>query len=173
MKKTLSLITMFSAITVIIFIAWCSKQKTVQIGDTVEIEYTATLPDGSIFKTNGETTLRFVVGEKEVIDGLDEGVIGMKLWKTETIDIDADKAYQPQYNKMKVQKIAKNVFEISNIETIKDQKTKLWDIEGVVRWFEQDEKWNEYVLLDINPPYTYETLTYKITIKKLEKKLVN
>lgn len=172
MKKILSLVTIFSTITAVTFIAWCSKQNTAQIGDTVEINYTATLPDGSTFKTTeGQDTLRFVVGSGEVIPGLDEGVINMKLNKTKTLKIAADKAYGTEYEKTKIQKIWKDIFTMSKLTPIQGEKLKLGETEGLVRGFETNEKGFEYVLFDINPPYTYETLTYKVTIISLEKKL--
>ena len=163
-----------SVITAVTFIAWCNKQNTVQIGDTVEINYTATLPDGSVFKaTEEQETLRFVVGSGEVIPGLDEGVVGMKLDKTNTIKIAADKAYGSEYNEKKVQKIAKNIFEMSKLNPVEGEKLTLGNEEGLIKGFEKDDKGYEYVLFDINPPYTYETLTYKVNIQKLEKKIVN
>jgi len=163
--------TILGTIITTVVMTWCSKQNTVQAGDTIEISYTATLPDGSTYKTNeGGETLRFVVGSGEVIAGVEEGVIDMKLNATDTIKITAEKAYGAEYNKMKVQKIAKNIFETSKLNPVKGEKIQLGNETGLVIGYETDQKWNEYVLFDINPPYTYETLTYKITIKKLEKK---
>lgn|GEM_PF-6121616 len=132
------------------------------------------MPDGSVFKTTeGQDTLRFVVGSGEVIQGLDEGVVGIKLGKTKTIEIKADKAYGAEYNEKKVQKVAKYILEISKIEPKEGERLKLGNEEGLVKGFETDDKGYEYVLLDINPPYTYETLTYQVTIKALEKSVKN
>ena len=50
--------------------------------------YTATFPDGQVFdKNNEQTPLMFTVGSGNVIQGLDEAVVGMNVGSTKTITI--------------------------------------------------------------------------------------
>jgi peptidylprolyl isomerase len=67
-------------------------------GDMVTIEYTGSLANGTVFDTNvNQTPLTFIIGQGRVIQGLDEGVIGMNQGETRTLNIPVDKAYGP-YN---------------------------------------------------------------------------
>jgi FKBP-type peptidyl-prolyl cis-trans isomerase 2 len=89
------------------------------------------------------------------------------------MSIAADKAYYKEYNPMKIQKVAKVVLDMAKITAIEGKKVKIGEAEGLVKGFEKDDQGYEYVLLDMNDPYTYETLTYKVTIKALEKSTNN
>ena len=65
-------------------------------GDTVQVHYTGTLTDGTIFDSSvGRTPLEFTVGSGQVIKGFDEGVAGMNPGEKKTIDIPVEDAYGP------------------------------------------------------------------------------
>lgn len=67
-------------------------------GDMVTVEYTGSLPDGTVFDTNvNATPLTFIIGQGRVMKGLEEGVTGMSQGETKTVKIPVDKAYGP-YN---------------------------------------------------------------------------
>lgn len=65
-------------------------------GDTVKVHYTGRLDDGSVFDSSvkGEP-LEFKIGDKQIIPGFEDGVIGMNPGDSKTIKITADKAYGP------------------------------------------------------------------------------
>jgi len=70
-----------------------------KIGDMVTVEYTGSLTDGTVFDTNvNGTPLTFIIGQGRVIQGFDEGVIGMTQGQTKTVNIPVDKAYGPYNN---------------------------------------------------------------------------
>ena len=63
-------------------------------GDTVQVHYTGTLTDGTIFDSSeGRTPLEFTVGSGQVIKGFDEGVEGMNPGEKKTISIPVEDAY--------------------------------------------------------------------------------
>jgi peptidylprolyl isomerase len=67
-------------------------------GDTVQVHYTGTLADGSVFDSSRQRApLEFTIGGGQVIAGFDEGVTGMEVGEERTIDIPADKAYGPHH----------------------------------------------------------------------------
>jgi len=68
----------------------------VKDGDTIIIEYTGKLEDGTVFdSTEGKNPLEFTVGEGEVVSGLEKGVIGMTPGESKTIVIPAEDGYGP------------------------------------------------------------------------------
>jgi peptidylprolyl isomerase len=82
------------AVIIIYFMVSSSTQQVVTAGDTVEVYYTGTLTNGTVFDTNvGKQPLEFTVGAGQMIKGFDQGVVGMKLNETKTITIPANEAY--------------------------------------------------------------------------------
>jgi len=80
--------------------------KPVQNGDTVTIQYTGKLQDGTLFdsnvpgtKINGHVTARspmvFTVGTGAVVPGMDKGVVGMKIDGEREIGIPPSLGYGP------------------------------------------------------------------------------
>lgn len=163
MKKIISFLAIASLSLFVI--AWCASKNSVKSWDMVSITYTATFPDWTIFDQNTEQNpLMFTVGSGQVIKGLDKGVVGMKIWKTKTITIKPEQWYGKLYNKNNIQKISKLIFDKLSITPANWTTQKLDDIEGIVKWTEQDENGNTLVLFDINPRQTRDTLKYKVTI---------
>ncbi|GEM_PF-343959 len=97
-------------VLVILSIAYFTfgKTTTVAYGDKVSIDYTGSFENGSVFDTNirGEAELQgiynpkrpyapleFIVGNGQVISGLEEGIIKMKKGETKKIVIPPQKAY--------------------------------------------------------------------------------
>ncbi len=67
---------------------------SVKQGDTIRVHYKGKLEDGSVFDTSeGRDPLGFKVGAGHVIQGFDEGVIGMKIGDKKEIFIPFEKAY--------------------------------------------------------------------------------
>ncbi len=65
-------------------------------GDTVQVHYTGTLEDGTVFDSSLERgPLEFTIGEGRVIPGFEEAIIGMKVGESVTVTIPVDKAYGP------------------------------------------------------------------------------
>jgi peptidylprolyl isomerase len=63
-------------------------------GDIVLIEYSGTLPDGTIFDSNvGKNPFRFVLGQGQVIAGFECAVKGMKPGEVKNVTIAAAEAY--------------------------------------------------------------------------------
>lgn len=98
-----------------ILFSGCVGQKTVKTGDNISVDYTGSFPNGKVFDTSIETVaiennlsmqgreykpLKITVGKKQVIQGFDEGVIGMNVGETKTLIIPPEKAYGPSNPQM-------------------------------------------------------------------------
>ena len=64
-------------------------------GDTVRINYTGRLVDGTQFDSSGSEPLQFTLGEGQVIPGLETHVEGMEVGAKSTVTVPADAAYGP------------------------------------------------------------------------------
>ncbi|MBB5022118.1 FKBP-type peptidyl-prolyl cis-trans isomerase [Desulfurispira natronophila] len=66
----------------------------VKSGDTVQVHYTGTLEDGTVFDSSYERDpLEFTIGANQIIPGVEEAVVGMAQGEKKTFDVPSDKAY--------------------------------------------------------------------------------
>ncbi len=67
---------------------------TAKANDKVKVHYKGTLKTGEVFDSSeGRDPLEFTLGTGQVIPGFDNGIQGMAVNESKTIDIPADKAY--------------------------------------------------------------------------------
>jgi len=65
-------------------------------GDIVEVHYTGTLENGTVFDTSeGRDPLKFTLGAGQMIPGFEQAVLGMKIGESKNFTIPADEAYGP------------------------------------------------------------------------------
>ncbi|HWB34359.1 MAG TPA: FKBP-type peptidyl-prolyl cis-trans isomerase [Candidatus Paceibacterota bacterium] len=70
---------------------------TAQVGDTITVDYTGKLEDGTVFDTSvGKTPYTFVLGTGSVIPGWDQGLQGMKVGGKRLLIIPPSLAYGSQ-----------------------------------------------------------------------------
>lgn len=63
-------------------------------GNTVQVHYTGTLSDGSVFDSSRESSpIGFTLGTGQVIPGFDSAVIGMEVGEEKTFTIASAEAY--------------------------------------------------------------------------------
>jgi len=87
-----------AAVIAIVLYATFTISPPVKVGDTVDVYYTGTLDNGTIFDSNvNSTPLEFVVGSGEMIKGFDAAVVGMTIGSSKTVHIPVDQAYGPYY----------------------------------------------------------------------------
>jgi peptidylprolyl isomerase len=74
---------------------------TAQNGDTVKVEYTGTLDDGTEFDSSVNESfghhdpLQFTIGDSSTIPGFERGVIGMSVNETKKIRVKPEDGYGP------------------------------------------------------------------------------
>ena len=73
-------------------------------GDTVRVQYTGRLDDGSVFDSSVEReTLQFTIGKGQVLHGVEQAVIGMRPQESKTVLVPAAEAYGPHRDEMTTQ----------------------------------------------------------------------
>ncbi len=133
-------------------------------GDTVKIEYTGTLDDGTVFDSTADhdTPLEFQVGSGHVIKGFDEAVLGMSLGQEKQFRILPADAYG-EHDFGLVQKVPRQAFpsdvELSvgllfeaGLPTGETVPAKITQIDG------------DTVSVDLNHPLAGKALNFKIKI---------
>ncbi|HNY35895.1 MAG TPA: FKBP-type peptidyl-prolyl cis-trans isomerase [Candidatus Pacearchaeota archaeon] len=66
-------------------------------GDTLTVNYTGTLTDGTQFDSSvGKTPFSFTLGENRVIQGWEQGMLNMKVGEKRRLTIPSDLGYGPQ-----------------------------------------------------------------------------
>jgi FKBP-type peptidyl-prolyl cis-trans isomerase SlpA len=70
--------------------------EQIKNGDSVSVNYTGRLEDGTIFDTSiqeGRTPLKTTLGQGQLIPGFENGLIGMLVGEKKTIEIEPQDAY--------------------------------------------------------------------------------
>jgi FKBP-type peptidyl-prolyl cis-trans isomerase SlpA len=83
--------------------------KTIQETDSVSVNYTGRLEDGSIFDTSlqeGREPLKAQLGQGQLIKGFEHGLLGMTIGEKKTVEIPCEDAYG-EVNEMLLSEIAK------------------------------------------------------------------
>lgn len=76
--------------------------RAVQAGNTVDVDYTGSFENGTVFDTSvGREPLQFVVGTGQMIPGFDSAVIGMHVGEEKNITLQPNQAYG-EYNQSRV-----------------------------------------------------------------------
>lgn len=70
-------------------------------GDTVRVNYTGKLEDGTVFDTTADRyPMEVLLDGKQVIPGFEKAIIGMKPGESKTVKIPMKEAYGPRYDKL-------------------------------------------------------------------------
>lgn len=133
-------------------------------GDTIKVNYTGTLEDGTVFDSNthGDHThpLEFTVGSGQLIKGFDDAVIGMKKGESKTVSINAEDGYGP-HNKELVRALPRKTdtpdLKPGTVIGLQTPDGKQFP----ARVLKMDPK---TITVDLNHPLAGKTLTFKIEI---------
>jgi peptidylprolyl isomerase len=135
-------------------------------GDTVKVQYTGKLDDGSVFDSSVEREpLEFTIGEGRTIPEFEKAVIGMKPGESKTFQIASENAYGP-YRQEMVMVVNKDKLPQGLAPKV-DQRLQVQPAQGdpfVVKVIEVTE---ENVTLDGNHPLAGKDLTFDIELTQI------
>lgn len=104
----IALILLAAVLVVMMYLSYNTGESVVKVGDTVTMNYTGKFLDGEVFDTSDPEIanisgiyepgrsyrpLEFTVGSGMVIEGVDRGVLGMKVGESKILTIPPDMAY--------------------------------------------------------------------------------
>ena len=137
-----------------------TKAKT---GDGVKVHFEGYLEDGTVFgSTMDEEPFEFTIGEKNMLPGFENAVVGMQKGDTKTITLPPEEAYGP-HKKELVSVMERSGFpqevqlEVGKRLRVRTQDGKYTVV--TIKDFTEDN-----IVLDENDPLAGKTLTFKIEL---------
>jgi len=132
-------------------------------GDNVKVHYTGKLGDGTIFdSSDGGEPLEFALGSGQVIQGFEEGVVGMKVGESKVVEIPVAKAYGEHNPEMVIQAPIEQVPPDLNPEL--GMRLEMGGANGEILRVVVVEIADTHITLDANPPLAGEDLTFEIEL---------
>ena len=135
-------------------------------GDTVKVHYTGKLEDGTVFDTSTDRDpLQFTIGERKIIPGFEQAVVGMNPGESKTIKVPMDEAYGPHREEM-VMVVDRNQLPVDLIPEVGQQlqsrqpdgQTMVVTVIGVSE---------SSVTVDANHPLAGKDLTFDIQLVEI------
>src|SRR6056297_4260830 len=135
-------------------------------GDTVKIHYTGKFDDGTVFDSSSEKEpLEFVIGDGQVIPGVEEAVIGMNPEEDKTVVIPPEKAYEEYHDDMVVE-VDKTKFP-EHIQPELGLELELKQEDGNSIFVIVTNVSDNEVTLDANHPLAGKDLTFEIQLMEI------
>ena len=132
-------------------------------GDTVQIHYTGTLSDGTVFDSSeGRDPLGFTLGSGQIIPGLDAAIDGMAVGEQKTVTIPADQAYGA-HNPDAVQAIPRDQIP-PEIPVEAGTQLQMQTPDGRAVPVVVEGATDEHVMIDANHPLAGKDLTFAVDI---------
>lgn len=140
--------------------------RKVQNGDTVKVNYTGKLEDGTIFDSSmveGREPLTAKLGEGMLIKGFESGLMDMTIGETKTVEIDPSNAYG-EYQQEAIQEVNKSEMpgEVE-VGMALQANTEYGPINFVVK-----EVKEETVVLDANHPLAGQKLIFDLELVEIQ-----
>ena len=140
--------------------------RKVQNGDTVKVNYTGRLEDGTIFDSSmveGREPLTAKLGDGMWIKGFENGLMEMTIGESKTVEIDPTNAYG-EYNEEAIQEVPKtNMPGEVEVGMGLQANTEF----GVVNFVVKEVK-EETVVLDANHPLAGQKLIFDLELVEIQ-----
>jgi FKBP-type peptidyl-prolyl cis-trans isomerase 2 len=140
--------------------------KKIQNGDTVTVNYTGRLVDGTVFDSSlneGREPLVVKLGEGNLIKGFENGLIDMVVGDKKTVEIEVEDAYGV-YNDYMIQEVPKEQMPGDvEVGTPLQASTQM----GVVNFIVKEVK-EDVVILDANHPLAGEKLIFDLEVLEVQ-----
>ena len=136
-------------------------------GDIVEVHYTGTLENGTVFDTSvGREPLKFTLGAGQMIFGFEQAVLGMKIGESKNFTIPADEAYGPYDDDLL---IVINREDLSpDLDPEVGQQLQMPGPSGGISVVTVTNVTDTTITVDANHPLAGEDLTFEIELMSIQ-----
>lgn len=132
-------------------------------GDSVQVHYTGTLEDGTVFDSStGKAPLDVKLGSGMVIPGFDEALTGMEVGEKKIVTIPYENAYGPHNAELVMQIPIDQV--PNDLEPEVGQKMQVGGAAGEMLQVEVIDITDDFIVLDANAPLAGKNLTFEIEL---------
>jgi FKBP-type peptidyl-prolyl cis-trans isomerase 2 len=164
-------ITLIVILLMAVVLTGCNSASTgggAKNGDTVQVNYTGKLADGTVFDSSaGREPLEFMVGSGQVIPGFEKAIEGMKVGEKKTVTIPAAEAYGPYHDDW-VMQVSRDRLK-TDTEIVVGQVLNLTASNGQqFQCLVTNISDNGTVTLDGNSPLAGKDLTFDIELVKIK-----
>ena len=132
-------------------------------GDTVQVHYTGTFEDGTIFDSSeGREPLQFTIGEEQVIRGFEDAVLGMSIGDRKREVVSAERGYGTREDDL--------VFEVGReqlppgTEVVVGDTLRIGFADGQSAAVQVAEVGDDTLTLDANHPLAGKTLIFDLQL---------
>jgi peptidylprolyl isomerase len=137
-------------------------------GDTVQVNYTGKLADGTVFDSSiGREPLEFTLGNGQMIPGFEKAVLGMKVGEKKTVTIPADQAYGPHLDELVVEVPRDKLHSDAELAVGQILQTTAQNGQQIMFTITAISD-NGTVTLDANHPLAGKDLTFEIELVKIK-----
>lgn len=146
------------------------KSAVVEVapGDTVLLHYTTRSLEGSVIETSrNREPISFVAQSEEVVRGLSDGVVGLKVGEKRTLSISPDLAFG-RNNPELVQQVPRGCLPAGTVagDQLSARSGPQGDAEGIDVWVQRISE--DVAYIDANHPLAGETLVVEIEVVAIE-----
>ncbi|MGB3587504.1 MAG: peptidylprolyl isomerase [Tunicatimonas sp.] len=137
-----------------------------KVGDTVQVHYTGTLPDGSEFDSSRKRNepLQFTLGKGQMIAGFEKAVNGMSVGDSKQVNIPSEEAYG-EVKKEMIMEVSKNDFPPDITPAVGQQLAV--NAQGQQVPVTITDIKNDKVVLDANHPLAGKDLIFDIELVEI------
>ena len=137
--------------------------KEAQVGDLVRVHYTGKLKNGEVFDSSKERDpLEFTLGNKELLAGFEDGVVGMKPGDSKSVTLEPENAFGDRREDLLL-KLPKREFP-QNITPSVGLQLRLSNASGNEMTVVITEVGKDSVTLDGNHPLSGQTVIFNIEL---------
>ena len=134
-----------------------------KIGDTVKVQFEGYLEDGTIFgSTTEEKPFEFTIGQKHMLPGFENAVIGMQKGDTKTIALPPEEAYG--YPKKELVHVMDRSSFPQDIKIEIGKRLRVRTQDGNYTIVTVKDFTENTIVIDENDPLAGKTLTFKIEL---------
>jgi FKBP-type peptidyl-prolyl cis-trans isomerase 2 len=135
-------------------------------GDTVQVNYTGKLADGTVFDSSiGKQPLEVVLGKGQLIPGFEKAVLGMQVGENKTVIISVNEAYGPSRKEL-IFEVPKENLPAGAAPQI-GQQLQGSKADGSTMMATVTKISDKTVTLDANVPLAGKELTFEIGLVKI------
>ncbi len=138
-----------------------------KLGDTVKVNYTGKLQDGTVFDSSANRDpLQFALGQGQVISGFEEAVVGMAPGESKSVTIPSEQAYGPYQDELVIVVDEKQMPSDLSVEV--GQQLQMRHSSGQAVPVMVTNVADSKVTLDANHPLAGKDLTFDLELVNIE-----